>query len=144
MRKLSTVVTFLTLGAALALAGCGGKAGRSASASPSAPAAAQSMSPMTAASGASTAMAHGGSMQAAAGRAMAAATIPPGLDCGAVKPVWVNLASKVYHEPGDPYYGKTRRGKYLCPGQAKAQGYHPAGGGAMMTTHRHHARNGGG
>lgn len=50
-------------------------------------------------------------------------------NCGAVKPVWVNLNSKAYHEPGDPYYGKTKHGEYLCPSQAKAQGFHPAGGG---------------
>ncbi len=48
-------------------------------------------------------------------------------NCGAVKPVWVNLKSRVYHEPDDPYYGKTRQGEYLCPSQAKAQGFHKAG-----------------
>ncbi len=53
--------------------------------------------------------------------------VPAGLACGAVKPVWVNLRSKAYHEPGDPYYGRTKNGKYLCPAQAQAQGYHAAG-----------------
>lgn len=65
---------------------------------------------------------------------------PP--DCGAVQAVWVNLNSKVYHNPGDPYYGKTKHGEYLCPSQAKAQGFHPAGGGMsssnQMTSGRHH------
>lgn len=67
-------------------------------------------------------------------------------NCGAVKAVWVNLNSKVYHEPGDPYYGHTKHGEYLCPSQAKAQGFHPAGGAMMMnqeetTTGRHHRRH---
>ena len=48
-------------------------------------------------------------------------------NCGAVKAVWVNLKTKAYHEPGDPYYGKTKHGEYLCPAQAKAQGFHAAG-----------------
>ncbi len=59
-------------------------------------------------------------------------------NCGAVKAVWVNLNSKVYHEPGDPYYGKTKHGGYLCPSQAKAQGFHAAGAGTMSV---HHSKN---
>lgn len=55
-------------------------------------------------------------------------------NCGAVQPVWVNLKTKVYHEPGDPRYGNTKHGEFLCPSQATAQGFHPAGGGA---THGH-------
>lgn len=54
-----------------------------------------------------------------------AAAIP---DCGAVKAVWVNTKKKVYHEPGDPYYGKTKHGKYMCPSEAKKEGDRPAGG----------------
>ena len=53
-------------------------------------------------------------------------------NCGAVKAVWVNLNTKVYHEPGDQYYGNTKNGEYLCPSQAKAQGFHAAGGAMMM------------
>lgn len=69
------------------------------------------------------------------------APIPKNVHCGAVKPVWVNLHTKAYHEPADPYYGRTKSGEYLCPNQAQAQGFHPAGarhhrrrnrGGAMM------------
>lgn len=56
------------------------------------------------------------------------ATVPPGLNCGAVRAVWVNKKSHVYHEPSDPYYGRTKHGAYMCPADAKAQGYHKAGG----------------
>lgn len=56
-------------------------------------------------------------------------------DCGAVQPVWVNLKSKVYHEPGDPRYGKTKNGEYLCPSQATAQGFRAAG-----ERRRHHKK----
>lgn len=58
--------------------------------------------------------------------AMANANAGPIPNCGAVSAVWVNLNTKVYHEPGDGYYGKTKHGEYLCPSQAKAQGFHPA------------------
>jgi hypothetical protein len=57
-------------------------------------------------------------------------------NCGAVQPVWVNLKTKVYHEPGDPRYGKTKSGEYLCPSQATAQGFRAAG----ERGHRHHKK----
>jgi hypothetical protein len=83
-----------------------------------------------------------GSTAASAG---ASAAKPP--NCGAVKAVWVNLNTKVYHEPGDQYYGNTKNGEYLCPTQAKAQGFHPAGGAMMMnqtnrTNATHHRQHG--
>lgn len=74
-----------------------------------------------------------GAVATAASSIGSAATMP---NCGAAKPVWVNLKSRAYHEPDDPLYGKTKHGEYLCPDQATAQGFHPAG------KHRRHHRGG--
>jgi hypothetical protein len=57
----------------------------------------------------------------------AAAPVPASVNCGAVQPVWVNTKSHTYHEPNDPYYGKTKHGMYMCPSAAKKAGYHKAG-----------------
>lgn len=61
-----------------------------------------------------------------------AAPIPADVNCGAAKPVWVNLNSKAYHLSDDPYYGRTKNGKYMCAADADAQGYHAAG-----ASHKH-------
>ncbi|MDQ6931107.1 MAG: hypothetical protein M3126_10650 [Candidatus Eremiobacteraeota bacterium] len=84
----------------------------------------------------------------------AMAPVPAGLNCGATKPVWANAHTKAYHEAGDPYYGRTKRGQYMCASAAAAQGYHAAGTGHMSnansngsmggSTKRKHHRNGGG
>lgn len=76
----------------------------------------------------------------ASGEAMAPgtlATVPPGLNCGAVRAVWVNTKTHVYHEPSDPYYGRTKHGEYMCPSQAAKEGYHKAGAGS----HAKHAKS---
>ncbi len=66
------------------------------------------------------------------------------INCGAVQPVWVNTKSKAYHEQGDPLYGHTKHGKYMCPSAATAAGYHLARGsrdsGSMNGGGRKHHR----
>lgn len=39
--------------------------------------------------------------------------------------VWVNPDSKVYHCPGDRWYGKTKQGEYLAEADATAKGHRP-------------------
>lgn len=56
-----------------------------------------------------------------------AAPIPQGLQCSGDVVVWVNLKSKSYHVAADPYYGRTKSGKYMCKTDAETAGYHAAG-----------------
>jgi hypothetical protein len=40
--------------------------------------------------------------------------------------VWVNTPTGVYHYSGTRYYGRTRRGAYMCEADARASGYRAA------------------
>jgi predicted small lipoprotein YifL len=60
-----------------------------------------------------------------------AETVPPKLRCPDAI-VWVNMSRKTYHMAGDPYYGRTKHGEYMCESAAEAKGYRLAG-----TPHRH-------
>lgn len=111
MEKRTLVLISFVAAATLLVSACGG--GKSSSANAAKTTLAASAEP---------------SMPAPAGDA----SIP---NCGAVAAVWVNLKTKVYHPQSDPLYGKTKHGEYLCPSQAQAQGFRPAGGGAAR--HRH-------
>ncbi|HKU67703.1 MAG TPA: hypothetical protein VJP85_08005 [Candidatus Baltobacteraceae bacterium] len=51
------------------------------------------------------------------------ASSPSGLHCGSKPPVWANSHSMVYHVQGDPYYGHTRYGGYVCERDAVRAGY---------------------
>jgi hypothetical protein len=42
--------------------------------------------------------------------------------------VWTNTSTRVYHYSGTRYYGRTRRGAYMCEAQARAAGYRAARG----------------
>ena len=86
-------------------------------------------------------------MTSAAGQA----PIPAGLTCK-TQIVWVNLSTHVYHEQGDPWYGRTKNGAYMCLATANLKGYHLASTGGSMPSgssmssgmspsshHHHHA-----
>jgi hypothetical protein len=41
--------------------------------------------------------------------------------------VWGNPGSKAYHLTGTKFYGKTKKGSYMCMADATSSGYHAAG-----------------
>jgi len=55
-----------------------------------------------------------------------AAPIPANLTCKDAI-VWVNTKRHTYHEAGDPYYGRTKSGQYMCLSDAIAAGDHASG-----------------
>jgi hypothetical protein len=44
--------------------------------------------------------------------------------------VWVKTASAVFHREGDPWYGKTKQGKYMSEDEALRAGYRESKQGA--------------
>lgn len=127
MRSASFVIATLLL-VSLAVSGCGGG----------------SNSGQNAANSAATAA--GQAMNGANGPA----PVPADLKCK-TQIVWVNLSTRVYHEQGDPWYGRTHNGEYMCLPEANLKGYRLAGsnGGSMgsdtsqmsSSHHRHHEPN---
>jgi hypothetical protein len=103
------------------VAGCGSGGGSSSSSSPAATSAAPAAT--------TEAQREHGALPLAE-----AAPVPAGLQCSGDDLVWVNLKSKSYHEPADPYFGRTKSGKYMCKADAITAGYHAAG--AMHGHHR--------
>ena len=47
--------------------------------------------------------------------------------------VWVNLETKVFHREGDPWYGKTKKGKFMSEADALKAGYREAKKGGKKT-----------
>lgn len=46
--------------------------------------------------------------------------------CGSQQVVWANTSSHVLHAAGSQYYGKTKRGAYMCESSAERAGFHMA------------------
>lgn len=46
--------------------------------------------------------------------------------CGGQSVVWANPSGHVLHASGSKYYGKTKRGAYVCETTAMQSGYHMA------------------
>ncbi len=49
--------------------------------------------------------------------------------CGGQPVVWANTSSHVLHAAGSKYFGKTKRGAYVCENAAEQAGYHMANNG---------------
>jgi hypothetical protein len=107
---------FAAICAAAIIAGCGGGSSSSTSSTPTPGA-------MAATTGAPMSAQH---VRGALPLAQAA-PVPQGLTCSGDVIVWVNLPRKSYHASTDPYFGRTKNGKYMCKADAVTAGYHAAG-----------------
>lgn len=104
----------ICLAAAALLAGCGQKA-TSRTHSAISPAPVATPQPSLSPAAASAASATG-----------SAAPVPSSLNCAPSQPVWINERTHVYHVAGDPYYGRTKHGRYLCETDARKEGFRAA------------------
>lgn len=48
---------------------------------------------------------------------------PSSMKCPGDSVVWVNTRSHVYHLKGDPYFGSTKHGKFMCEKAADKAGF---------------------
>ena len=97
--------------------------------------------PAAAGSSAPAAPAQSHAPSPAQSRAAASSAPPPESSGEATAPrtapaagmVWVNTATRVYHREGDPWYGKTKEGKFMSEPDAIRAGYRASKQGAPKT-----------